>query len=467
MINRRFFLKLLASLPCLPIINLKADQLHLNMSRDIYGGLKNINFEPTGFFRTQHDGNRWWLVTPEGNAFISFGINHYHSSWWAQDHNRDFWVDQFNAKEPNDINWNEGFKKEALNDLKRLGINTLGVHTDASMLTEPPGEALFPYVAKYTPLKLSHYLNPKKELYMDIFSESFKKICDTTAKESVKPYANDPMIIGFCMSDCPIFTDDEARHFGSTTWPRQIRNMGGDSPGKKVYVDLLSKKYRRIKDFNTTYQTEFRSWDQLLNAKSWSEDTYPKNDQEKDDNQRFLFLCINEYYKRAKESFKKYNPNHLFLGDKINGNTDGLDSVLKVTSRYTDLVNFQYYGDLQEHKTSMERWSKLKTFDQPILNGDSAFTVPTETMPNPYGPHYTSQKQRAAMTIQYIKDSLIRKDYVGWHMCGIIDTISTMPSKELSQHQGLMTIKGEYYFEMEEAVMEISNNIYNYTTVNI
>ena len=115
----------------------------------------------------------------------------------------------------------------------------------------------------------------------------------------------------------------------------------------------------------------------------------------------------------------------------------------------------------------MERWSKLKTIDQPILNGDSAFTVPTETMPNPFGPHYRCQKQRAAMTLQYVKDSLIRKDYVGWHMCGIIDTINTILSKESNQHQGLMTIKGEYYFEMEEAVMEISKNIYNYTMVNI
>ena len=148
------------------------------------------------------------------------------------------------------------------------------------------------------------------------------------------------------MSDCPIFTDDEAKYFRSTTWPRQIRNMGGESPGKKIYVDSLSKKYRRIKDFNTTYQTAFRSWDHLLNTKNWSEDSYSKNDQEKDDNQKFLLLCIDEYYKRTKEAFKKYNPNHLFLGDKINGNTNGLDSVLKATSRYTDLVNFQYYGEL-------------------------------------------------------------------------------------------------------------------------
>lgn len=31
--------------------------------------------EPTGFFRTRYDGNRWWLVDPDGYAFFSNGPN--------------------------------------------------------------------------------------------------------------------------------------------------------------------------------------------------------------------------------------------------------------------------------------------------------------------------------------------------------------------------------------------------------
>ena len=460
MYDRRTFLRLFTTF--LTTMHLKAGLPNLDDTRDMYGGFKNINFKATGFFRTEFDGKRWWLVTPKGNAFITFGVNHYHASWWAQAHNKDYWLKRFNAKSPFDPQWNQSFKNEALNDLKRLGLNSLGIHTDAPMLTEPPGRALFPYVAEYTPLKLSHYLKPKAEVYMDVFSKEFKNICNNEAKETVLPYADDPMILGFCMSDCPIFTDDEAKWYNSTTWPRQIRNMGKDSPGKKVYVDLITKTYPSIKDFNKIYQVEFQSWGKLLEAKDWRKNEYPINYNEKEDNQKFLLLCVNEYYKKARESFKKYNPNHLFFGDKIHGNTNGLDAVLKVTSRYTDLVNFQYYAELDEHTESMARWSNMKVVDQPLLNGDSAFTVPTETMPNPYGPHCKCQRQRASRTIKYMKDSLARPDFVGWHMCGIIDTINTMPTKEFNQHQGLMTIKGEYYQEMEDALREISKNLYNY-----
>jgi hypothetical protein len=67
---------------------------------DRFGGWKGKKLKASGFFRTEHDGNRWWLVTPEGNAFISFGVNHYHAGWWAQDYNRDHWVKQFGAKRP-------------------------------------------------------------------------------------------------------------------------------------------------------------------------------------------------------------------------------------------------------------------------------------------------------------------------------------------------------------------------------
>ena len=34
-----------------------------------------MQFKATGFFRLEQ-ADRWWLVTPEGNAFLSFGISH-------------------------------------------------------------------------------------------------------------------------------------------------------------------------------------------------------------------------------------------------------------------------------------------------------------------------------------------------------------------------------------------------------
>jgi hypothetical protein len=38
-----------------------------------WGGSASLRFDATGWFRTHHDGRRWWLVDPEGGAFWSTG----------------------------------------------------------------------------------------------------------------------------------------------------------------------------------------------------------------------------------------------------------------------------------------------------------------------------------------------------------------------------------------------------------
>ncbi len=429
---------------------------------DRFGGWKGKRFEATGFFRTEHDGKRWWLVTPGGHAFISFGVNHYHTGWWAQDHNRDHWVKKFGARRPYDDAWNRGFRDAALADLRRLGLNTLGVHTSAPMLTEPPGQASFPYVAVYEPLRLSHYVNPPPEAYVDVFAPEYRAICESAASEMVEPYASDPMILGYCMADGPPMTDQEAEWKKGTTWPRRLRNLDADAPGKRAYVYTMRKRYPSIAAFNTTYGTDFSSWDGLLAAKNWRADAKPSNTAERADNAAFLLLCVDRYYSVAKDALRRVDPNHLFLGDKINGNTDAMDGYLNVTRQYTDIVNVQFYARWDEQESLFNHWSNK--VGQPFLNGDSAFTVPTETMPDPYGPHARDQAERAAWTREFMENATARPDFVGWHMCGIIDTSKEMKGKETNQHQGLMTTHGEFYAEMEKTLQDVAGRLYEIAT---
>ena len=64
------------------------------------------------------------------------------------------------------------------------------------------------------------------------------------------------------------------------------------------------------------------------------------------------------------------------------------------------------------------------------------------------------------MLLKCCENLFSRPEFIGWHICGIIDTWKTMPTKEKNQHQGLMTVKGKYYKEMEIVVKNISKNLY-------
>ena len=432
------------------------------IDRDRFGGWTGLKFGATGFFRTEHDGRRWWLVTPEGHAFISWGVNHYHANWWAQDYNRGHWLRRFGAEEVYDRAWNTGFREAALADLRRLGLNTLGIHTNAEMLTHPPGQARFPFVAPYEPLVLSHYLKPQPDAYADIFAPEFEALCERTARRVAAPYRDDPMVLGYCMADCPPLTDNEAEWNGSTTWPRRLRNLAADAPGKQAWVDFMRKRYGEVSGFNATYGASFATWPDLLQARNWRPDQAPLNQAERRDNAAFLLLCVDRYYSVARAALRRADPNHLFLGDKINGDTDGLPAIAATTSRYTDLVNTQHYARWQGQRETMDRLTEV--VGQPFLNGDAAYTSPTETMPNPHGQHARDMAERALWTREFMENATSRPDFVGWHMCGMIDTANTMPGKEQAQHQGLMTTHGAFYPEMEATVREMSDRLYDIAT---
>lgn len=434
-----------------------ASQLYSNQY-DKYGGWTGKKFKATGYFRIEKDDRRWF-VTPKGNAFLSFGINHYHAGWWNQDYNREHWNKTFGAKDSNDKKWALGFRKVASEDLKRMGINTLGWHTDAPSLTDQPFAAVVPYLRSYKPIVLDHYRHPEAEAFVDVFSEAFVKLCNKTAQEVAQPYKNDPMLLGYCMSDCPIFTDEDINMMGGTTsWSRVLPNLGAGAPGKIKFVELMQNRYTDIKAFNSTYQTNFASWNDLTNAKNWRPNGAPDNENEKADNEAFTILCVDRYYSVSKASIRKVDPNHLFFGDKLNGNTDNLEKVLEVAAKYVDAIVYQFYGKPEEHKELLDKL--VSKVNLPFMNGDTGFSSPSEMMPNPYGPHAGNQAQRAEWLLKSVKTCFARPEFVGWHMCGIIDTWKTMPTKEKEQHQGLMTVTGAFYPEMENVVKEISSQMY-------
>ena len=76
----------------------------------------------------------------------------------------------------------------------------------------------------------------------------------------------------------------------------------------------------------------------------WRPYTQLSNGNETRDNIAFLHRVVGKYYETARDAIRRYDTNHMFVGDKINANTDSLDIVLPITSQYTDLVFYQMYA---------------------------------------------------------------------------------------------------------------------------
>ncbi len=431
--------------------------------RDRFGGCTKIQFEATGFFRLEKT-DRWWLVTPEGNAFLSFGVNHVMLNLVFMDCNIDHWAKEFGIDNPADKKaFLPGFRKKVNQDLAALGMNTLGCHSPTHYYDPVP----VPYVAQCRFVDICHYMEPAEDEFHDVFSEDFVAHCDAKAKETVAPKKDDPFVIGYSMSDCPIFTDLDAlprennvygkKRIGLPTWPRVLRNKGPQAAGKQTYVETIREAHAdSIQSFNDVYGTQFGSFDDLLNAVNWRPSVDPANKREEQDNLKFLFKTVDRCYAVESAAIRKYDPNHLVFGDKLNGNTDTPDEIVTLADKYMDLVFYQYYAHWDGQKPLLDRWGSLT--GKAFFQGDSSFSVPNENMPDPYGPHSADQDERARLFIEAFENCFARKNYVGWDWCGWMDSWETnQPGK---QHSGVQDPSGNFHEPIAKAMADFSKNMY-------
>ena len=271
------------------------------------------------------------------------------------------------------------------------------------------------------------------------------------------------------MTDCTLFTEEDlrertdviggARRESRIGWPRRLRNLGGDAPGKQAYVATMQEIYRdEIESFNLTYGTRFDSWDALASAEKWRSHTDLSNANETRDNVVFVQACVDAYYRNAKEAIQRYDPNHLFFGDKLNANTDSLDTVYSVTSKYTDVLLYQMYARYEVQTPGLDRWKRVA--DLPVINGDSAFTMITDTMPRPFGPVADNLEQRVEWTEEFFRNAFARPEFVGWHYCGLVDATNLIPRKKARQHSGLLDSYGRLYTQLEKTLQACASELY-------
>ncbi|MEO1527483.1 MAG: hypothetical protein AAFX06_18805 [Planctomycetota bacterium] len=399
---------------------------------------------------------------------MSFGINHLYADLFRQEYNSAAWKTRLSVEYLKGAEFKPALRKWFLKTCDEYGFNTVGVHNDLSIVNRP--KPTMAYTQPFKVLEIPHWRsNVVDENFRDVFSNEFESLCDETAQRIAAPVASDPFLIGYTMTDCPLFTEEDcrerpdviggARRPARIGFPRRLRNLGADAPGKQAYVRLMRQLYHdSIADFNRTYDTDFDSFDALARAKDWRAETQLSNSSETRDNVEFVKRVVARYYETAKNAIRRYDPNHLFIGDKLNANTDSLETVLPVTSQYTDVLFYQMYARYEVQKPGLHRWARR--VDLPVINGDSAFTMITDTMPRPYGPVADTLQQRADWTVEFFENAFARPEFVGWHYCGLIDAPNLIARKRDRQHSGLLDGYGRPYESLQSALKAASSRLY-------
>jgi len=433
---------------------------------DKFGGWQGLAFGGTGFFRVEK-ADRWWLVTPEGNAFLSLGVNHIHPDLLFQEYNREYWADQLGYREVPYSH--KGFEASPAygkwlamveEDLGKWGFNTIG---GLSMINRCPTG--IPYTMCVRFVDNCHWMKAEDISFPDAFSQDFANKCREIAKKQCAPRRDDPYLVGYFYSDTPILTCRGAHakegllYYDNPreevlTWPRAIAALPAGAPGKQTYVEFMRGRYHgRIRDFNAVYGTSLKSFRELLSGSLPSSPA--RHEQAHSDEKAFLKEILEKLYRVLSGALREHDPNHLILGDRYNGNTELPDAAMETMASYCDVLSIQYYGHFDEQKADLDM-AYGKT-GKPVVLCDSCFSTPSEEMPNPFGRWVENQKQRAVAYEGYARGIFSQDCVVGWHWCGYVDRWSA--SQGFRQHSGIKDAFGREY-EVASAMARVNREVY-------
>lgn len=306
---------------------------------------------PSGFFRLEQTANRWWLITPEGQRFFSIGLNHIDPASLRYPENTHIWTETYGGST---LRW---IRESVAPNLKAWGFNTVGWVQEVTVrkwrhsrpFTNDEYQALGMPYCHLLPLTESHQWEQHTR-HFDFYGSEWADWTDYVARSQCAELAGDPNLIGYFYSDCPTWVHERPEN----EWRGPIFDP-----------DRLASEAGR----------------------------------------RELFELASVYYKTAHDAVKRYDPNHLILGDRYEANALLAPEIIAAADPYVDVLSFQDFRDPIRH---LADWHQRT--GKPVLLADAARIHP----PGPDG-FVPNDGVWYAEVLEALFDN---PGCIGFHLCG-------------------------------------------------
>ncbi len=426
--------------------------------RDEWGGWQDgSDFEATGRFRLERDaGDRWWLVSPEGNPYLSLGAcctgvgsvsvdTPGRESWFEELPDRrgemaDAWradppggfagaelfprewhgeadpdeeeVPQCNFLIANLIRsfgseWYERWCDRTEARLDAWGMTSLGCWSDLEFAETRNRPAVMPAERLSDPgwddLLAKNDSTWPVGAVPDAFDPQFEDIVDGCFSE-LERFRDEPWVQGF-------FVGNEQNWLSLVT-PLALPL---DWVSRDVFIDGLKEKYGTIDALNETWCTAFASWKTLAET---HKNAHPPglSEEGKADCDQFLEKFCDRYFGLVRRELKRAVPDALFWGCRFL-TMPPQEAVLRGATRHMDIVSINWYlWHKQKPEDAAEflgRWHEI-CHGKPIALTEWSFQVTDERF-LASGELCTTEAQRAALTDRYLQECLSLPFVVGLH----------------------------------------------------
>lgn len=383
---------------------LKGFIMNQDVKLDQYGGWITDSVdcgEKTGFFRTEKVDGRWWLVTPEGNPYISVGINCVSGSGSE-------WADNISEQ------------------LANYGFNSEGGWS--SRINKSDGTSV-PYILIFNNF-VYEYTNSLiakagKTYTLPVFDNAFKKFVADKVKETLKEdIINDEYLIGY-VADNELYVDYDILDKYLALTP--------DDPYAKESLDAV-----------WTWLRQRHGDDVTADDITW---------RDMDDFRGYVFET---YYKIVRDEIDKYDKNHMYMGSRFNfTETFYSPGLMSAASKQLDVITYNVYYYWTVDNAPLKKL-EAEYGDKPIMVTEFYTKSEDTGMENRDGAGYVvaNQRDRGKFYQNYALSLLTAKNCVGWHWFLYDD------NEGRGSNKGIIDVNGKPFNELVNEMKKLNDNIY-------
>ncbi len=457
-----------------------------NETWDRYGGWKNgPQLTASGFFRTQKQDGKWWLVDPDGHLFFSTGLdcirlpdptgiadreqwfdnypgdtpefNEFSTEkgsatkgYYATRNPRSFWFAGANLKRKYGANWRDATADLDQARMRSWGFNTIGMWSDGA-LTAPAAPRGTPYVTYfYTHARTIAGSDGFWGKFPDPFDPQFAASAAKGAAGLKAKGAGDPWCLG-------VFVDNELSWGEANGLGDAALHSPKDQPAKIAFVADLRQKYGEIGTLNTAWAADYASWDALLAANAGPDKAKPSSNANAAmaaDLGAFSTHIAEEYFRTVHDAIKAVAPNQLYLGCRFSLIAENARASA-AAAKYCDVVSYNVY------KKHVGDFVYDGGADVPLLVGEFHFGALDRGLFHPGIVQLANQAERGQAFQDFVTSALQDPRYVGCHWFEFNDEATTGRVWDGENFQiGFVDVTDTPYPEMVAASRAVTKNMY-------
>lgn len=470
--------------------------------RDRFGGAaEGARFEATGFFRVTEQDGRWWLVTPDGNRFISFGAccvspgvigcqtrgreelfaelpphtGALAQAWQGAIPGKVFepeihTLNSFGGDANSTIvnfyianlirkwgaDWFARWGASATARLRHWGMNTLACWSDLDLARVAGMPYAFPAdrvcsidwgdLSSRGPGAVFPLHNVP-----DVFHPDFEKRVRGWFR-GLAAWRDDPFVIGYFVGN----EENWCSLHSPFSLPRHWES-------RQLFVRELQRRYGTIEKLNAAWGTAFRSFTHLREFQH-TENPPGLSAEGTQCCDEFLRRFADRYFGAVRAELRAGDPNHLFLGCRYLA-LPPRDCLLAGAAPHCDVVSINWYLWHKQRPSDaaafLGDWSR-RCGGKPLLISEYSFTATDERQLACHLPHF-NQADRACAAEDFTRNVLRLPFVVGAHWFQYAD--EPLLGRPLADGEranfGLVDVADRPYPEVTAALRRVATTLYD------